>query len=405
MLSALDTRAYGRFLSRCFDDGRWAKPFAVDAGTRPFMTSSGCPHRCVFCSSNSGWRRPGGGHKIQRIVPLAVVEDWALRMRRDNGARRLFVLDEMANLRADFEDVLKAFDRLDLRYEFPNGLRADRLTASAIARMKDRVSLLSVSAESASAADLAGPIGKRQDPAEVERVVAEAARVGLPTLVHFIIGFPWETPESVQATLDFAGRLRDAHGAMPAVQFATPLRGTPRFDACLEAGLVSPDAGTSADGSLFQHRPAFLPPAIPEGFLEAAHASFRRRLDAVSATQPHSHSQPQAPAVGPTTSAPVEAPPGSNSFDYVPVRELTGFVLDPAHCTARALGLSTAGTNLVITQGTTPNLLTATIYNAAMIDTGLAWSNSKKRIESCQWSACRTVTSGTADPLFALAIS
>jgi len=67
--------------------------------------------------------------------------------------------------------------------------------------------------------------------------------------------------------------------------------------------------------------------------------------------------------------------------------------------------LSTAGTNLVITQGTTPKLLTATIYNAAMIDTGLAWSNSKKRIESCQWSACRTVTSGTADPLFALAIS
>lgn len=37
--------------------------------------------------------------------------------------------------------------------------------------------------------------------------------------------------------------------------------------------------------------------------------------------------------------------PGSNSFDYVPVRALDGFVLDPAACTARKLGLARAGTS------------------------------------------------------------
>lgn len=277
MLDALDRRHYGAFLWRCFGDGRWANPFGVDASTRPFLTSSGCPHRCVFCSSNAGWRVPG--RKVQRVVPLSVIEDWAFLAARVHGARRLFIMDEMANLRPDFEEVLAVFERLDLTYEFPNGLRADRLDASAIARMKDRCSLLSVSAESASAADLAGPIGKRQDPAEVERVVAEAARVGLPSLVHFVIGFPWETPRSVLATLDLAWRLHDAHGAIPAVQFATPLRGTALFDACVATGLVAPDAGTSGDGTLFQHRPAFRPAAIPEGFLETAHAAFRRKVE------------------------------------------------------------------------------------------------------------------------------
>ena len=40
--------------------------------------------------------------------------------------------------------------------------------------------------------------------------------------------------------------------------------------------------------------------------------------------------------------------PGSNSFDYVPVRELKGFVPDPACCTARDLGLARAGTSRAV---------------------------------------------------------
>jgi SAM-dependent methyltransferase len=37
----------------------------------------------------------------------------------------------------------------------------------------------------------------------------------------------------------------------------------------------------------------------------------------------------------------------SNSFDYTPARRLEGFVLDPARCTARELGLATSGTSRV----------------------------------------------------------
>lgn len=43
-----------------------------------------------------------------------------------------------------------------------------------------------------------------------------------------------------------------------------------------------------------------------------------------------------------------EPRPGSNSFDYLPVRDLPGFVLDPAACTARDLGLARAGTSRAV---------------------------------------------------------
>ncbi|HOU54785.1 MAG TPA: radical SAM protein [Myxococcota bacterium] len=274
---ALDRGHWSAFLWRCFEDGTWANPFRIDAGSRALLTSSGCPHRCLFCSSNPGWRETG--RKVQRRVPLPVLRDWVM-LARAMGARNLIVLDEMANLRPDFPEVLEVFGQADLRVEFPNGLRADRLPDDVLPALARRVSRLSVSAESASQEDLQGLIGKRQDLREVERVLQGAARLGLPTMVHFVVGFPWETPESVLATLDLAWRYYEELGAEPAVQFATPLRGTGLFEECLRRGLLPADGGLPGDGALFQHRPAFRPPSIPEGWLETAVQAFRRKVQA-----------------------------------------------------------------------------------------------------------------------------
>ena len=278
MFDALDGPSWGAFLWRCFQDGRWANPFGVDATTRPILFSSGCPHRCVFCTSNPGWR--ASGRKPHRVVPLATAVEWAYLATRVFGARRLFILDEMANLRPDFEDLLDALNRLDLRYEFPNGLRADRLTGEAIRRMKDRIGLLCVSAESGTPEDLQGPIGKRLDLAEVERVAAEAQAAGVPLLVHYVVGFPWETPRHVQATLAHAFKVFERWGAEPAVQYATPLPGTALHAMCADAGLL-PEGGLDLrDPTLFQHRPAFRPPALPPGFLERARQTLVEKIDA-----------------------------------------------------------------------------------------------------------------------------
>ncbi|MBM4397724.1 MAG: radical SAM protein, partial [Deltaproteobacteria bacterium] len=279
MLEALDGRAWGTFLWHCFEDGRWANAFGVDAATRPFMTTSGCPHRCVFCTSNPGWR--AAGRKPYRVVPLKVVETWAF-LAKALGARRLFVLDEMANLRPDFEAVLDAFAKLDLKYEFPNGLRADRLSDAAIERLAGRTSLLCVSAESASQADLDGPIGKRQDLADVDRVAARAAAAGVPCMVHWVVGFPWETKSHVRATIEAAWALFERHGARPAVQFATPLPGTALHASCVEQGLVPPAGFDAGDGLLFQHRPAFATPALPAAWLTEARDALAAKVEAAS---------------------------------------------------------------------------------------------------------------------------
>lgn len=281
LVEAQDQTAFGAFLWRVFEDGRWNNAFAVDSATRPFMTSTGCPHRCTFCSSNPGWR--GKGVKPCRSLPVEVVEQWAYLATRLSGARRLFILDEMANVRKDFEDMLRSLNGLGLQYEFPNGLRADQLGTGALDLMKDRVGLLCVSAETANQSDLDGPVGKRQDLAHVERVAREAQAAGIDTLVHFIVGFPWETPAHVQATLELAWKLYEKYGARPAVQYATPLPGTRLHEACREAGLLEARDLEPGDGALFQHRPAFQPPGLPEGYLETAMGTLQQKMGAAGA--------------------------------------------------------------------------------------------------------------------------
>ncbi|HVY49289.1 MAG TPA: radical SAM protein, partial [Minicystis sp.] len=69
-------------------------------------------------------------------------------------------------------------------------------------------------------------VDKQLDLASIRRAAADAAELGVPALVHFIIGLPGETKRDVNATLAFALELFEETGAEPSVQFATPLAGT-----------------------------------------------------------------------------------------------------------------------------------------------------------------------------------
>ena len=277
-LDFLDLANFDQFLDRCFGDGTWQNTFGIDRGTRSFLTSSGCPHRCIFCTSNPGWRETG--RKIYQPIPLDRLRHWAYLLRTVYGADKLLVLDEMVNVRPDFNDMLRSFNDLGLRYDFPNGMRADHLDREGIALMKGRVNVLSISAESAAQEDLDGPIGKGQSLEAIYRVAEWSHEIGVPLMVHYIIGFPWETPAHITATLDMAWDLHDRFGAWPSMQFATPIRGTELHEQVVALGLISDDGVDLKDGALFQHKPCFDPPACPPGYVAKARAAFDMKMRA-----------------------------------------------------------------------------------------------------------------------------
>ncbi len=255
--------------------GRPRHAFPFDGRSLPLCTSRGCPYRCAHCSSNPGL--PIGRPKTQRRHSLAWVERALVELKL-LGARRVHLLDELANAdEAHFDGLLALLARLDLPFEIPNGLRADRLLPRHFDAMKGRVTTVSVSAESGVQRVVDEVVGKALDLRRVEAAAAAANRAGVPLLVHFLVGMPGETRAEVNATLEYAARLAEEHGALPSVQFATPLPGTRLNASAVERGLP-----VAADdyGPHFQRRPLLADEALPARDLLAMKEAFEARLHA-----------------------------------------------------------------------------------------------------------------------------
>jgi MoaA/NifB/PqqE/SkfB family radical SAM enzyme len=222
----VDLESHDQFCARvvrALGRGTWA--FPIDGRTLPLVTSRGCPFSCVHCSSNPG--RAAGAPKGQRRYSperlarhlTALVQQW--------GATRLAILDELVNVNErHFDELLARLAALGVRFDVPNGMRADYLQPRHLALMKDRVTTVSVSAESGVQRVVTEVVHKRLDLGAIVTAAENAQRAGVPLMVHYIIGLPGETAAEINGTLSFALDLWDRFRAYPAVQYATPLPGT-----------------------------------------------------------------------------------------------------------------------------------------------------------------------------------
>lgn len=271
---------YAAFLKGVFDRSRRVNPFRVAPDTRPLVTSRGCTYRCIFCSSNP-WAGPGKPHRF-RSLGLSLLGALLRLLRETQDAWHLNVLDQAANLNPAFGDVLALFEEQGFVYDFPNGLRADYLTDEHLQRMRGRIGTLSVSAESGSQHVVDRIVRKRLPLGEVERVAKTARRLGIPLVIHYMVGLPGETRREILQTFWFALRLFETTGAEPLVSFATPMVGTELWRIVHEQGL---DDGATAtpQHEQVQHRAVAATAAagrerVGAEELTGALKAFRRRV-------------------------------------------------------------------------------------------------------------------------------
>jgi MoaA/NifB/PqqE/SkfB family radical SAM enzyme len=221
----VDLSAYFRLQERIASRlGRPSWAFPIVGASLPFVTSRGCPFRCVHCSSNPGL--PAGAPKRQRRYSSSALASQLDRLVA-LGARRVQVLDELANVNErHFDALLELIRERDLGLEIPNGLRADYVTERHLELLRGRITTLSVSAESGVPRVVRDVVGKELDLSNIERTAQLSQKADIPLLVHFMIGLPGETRAEINQTLEFALSLWQRFGAFPSVQFATPLPGT-----------------------------------------------------------------------------------------------------------------------------------------------------------------------------------
>jgi anaerobic magnesium-protoporphyrin IX monomethyl ester cyclase len=186
----------------------------------PLLTSRGCPYQCIYCSTYKTFGRPFRPRSPDNI--FAEIKF----MMATYGVRRFDVLDD--NFAMDSQRVINLCqqiidNKLNIKWECGQGIRADRLNEGVLSIMKKAgCTLIAVGIESTSKKVLLS-LKKHSDIDKVRKVLMEAKKVGLTTKGFFLIGSPDETYEDFLKSIEF---FKDVDIDFPRFGMLVPYPGT-----------------------------------------------------------------------------------------------------------------------------------------------------------------------------------
>ena len=208
------------------------------------ITSRGCPENCVFCSSRCTWGRLWVGRSPENVVDEieTLVEDY--------GIREIDFLDDSISVsRKRLQEIceLMISRKIDVKWVTPNGIAIWSLDEEILRLMKKAGCYrLTFGIESGNQ-DTLRFIRKRYTYEHARGIIKYSNKIGLWTVGTMILGFPYETREQMEDTIEFA----IYSGVDLAVFFcATPFPGTDLYDICLKEGIEVPDYASVVIGGV-----------------------------------------------------------------------------------------------------------------------------------------------------------
>jgi radical SAM superfamily enzyme YgiQ (UPF0313 family) len=189
------------------------------------LTSRGCPARCAYCAGGLFGKR-------FRFRSADSVVDEMIALHRDYGTRHFHFVDDAMSM--DRERMRRICGRLLAeRHGFTwhmmtriDAVDEDLLELAARAGCTQ----IDYGIESGNP-DTLKKIHKPHTVNMVRRVIPLTRRYGIRPVVFFILGFPWETPQSTDATLELMRELAPDVEFLPALaSILVPFPGTELYE-------------------------------------------------------------------------------------------------------------------------------------------------------------------------------
>jgi len=165
------------------------------------VTSRGCVYSCTFCF------RPWEGLRLRSAASVFAEIAW---LHADHRVRDFYIVDDIFNV--SLPRAMEVFDRvidagLDLRLYFVNGLRADTVTEAFVDRAIEAGAVWFTYAVESASEQIQRLTRKHVNLARAQRIIAYTQERGVAVNVSTMYGFPGETREQAQQTLDWLGEL------------------------------------------------------------------------------------------------------------------------------------------------------------------------------------------------------
>lgn len=192
-----------------FPDWSFTDPKRYDPGDRPHMrkpcfvveTSRGCPNHCVYCSSFAVWQHHWRGRSAKNVV------DEIEMLINKYGAKEIcFYDDSMSVDKKRMADICKTIikRKLDFKWSTPNGIAHWTLDKTLLKLMKKAGCYRITFGIESGDPLMRRWIGKPYSLEQAKDLTQYANNLGFWTLATNIIGFPYETREQIDKTLDYS---------------------------------------------------------------------------------------------------------------------------------------------------------------------------------------------------------
>jgi len=194
------------------------------------IASRGCPYGCIFCSTSYFW-----GRRVRFRPAKDVADEIEFLINKYNVRKIAFMDDELTASRVFIKELINELRTRRLDIEFSCGSRVDHVDKELLKDLKS-VGLRAIyfGVESYSQETL-NKIGKKLRIDDVVKTFKVVKEVGIFHVGTFILGFPWETIEDMERTIDFAIKLNPSYAQFT---IATPYPGTPLYEYALKNNLI-----------------------------------------------------------------------------------------------------------------------------------------------------------------------
>lgn len=196
----------------------------------PIITSRGCPFRCTYCGAHNIF-----GHRIRRHSVDFVIKQIDFLVKK-YGAKEIHIEDD--NFTMDKEFVKKFCNELMKRdygiaWTCPNGVRIDTLDKELLNSMK-KSGLYSLCVGIETGSDRIRKLMKKNLNSKViEEKIKLISECGIEIMGFFMIGYPEETVEEINRTINFACKLDIQRASFNIVK---PFPGTEIYNQLISKG-------------------------------------------------------------------------------------------------------------------------------------------------------------------------
>ncbi len=221
---------------------RFRNDFSMSSPRANVVTSRGCPSNCPFCSIHSIWRHSWRGFSAKRVC-----DEIELLVSKFNVKEIAFQDDNLTldkeRMHGICDGILKR--RLKIKWCTPNGTAIWTLDKELIKKMKKSGCYrLSFGLETGSLKTRQFIDKDKLSFSEIKDIIKYCNKIGIWTTATFIIGFPYENYEDINATINYA-----INSDLDYVAFfvATPFPGTKLYNIYKNEGLLSSEFDNSKE--------------------------------------------------------------------------------------------------------------------------------------------------------------